>query len=382
MQLPLRNALLVVFSAWLCLAGAMAWAETGILVIHANDVKRRPVTGLEIGVEGDGGSAVTDRGGKARIKLAPQTKEKSSVPLQIVKSPPGQDLVMVSPWDYRTQVPSFENESDNFVEVVVVQRGDREALESGTVLKAAVSQLNRADAPKTAGQRGSQEDRKANLDAVAKQFGVSPEDLDHAIKAWGEKTSDPYEAGLAALYARNYDKATADLQASLKQREEKLASDQRGVVDAAFFLGQSLQQQGKYKESEVAYERCLVLVRLSNNRQGEGITLVRLGQLNVLQEKPETFEKAIGYFTEALPMFQAISDQFNETYSWWGLAGAYDRFGTHATGEGRVPQDPAISYRKKDDRALGLVLLDVGEDEDALGNTQRRSSTTRRHCHC
>jgi tetratricopeptide (TPR) repeat protein len=378
MQALLRNALLVVFSVWLCLAGATAWAETGILVVHAKDVKRRPVAGLEVGVEGDGGSAVTDRAGKARIKLAPQTKEKSSVPLQIVKSPSGQDLVMVSPWDYRTQVPSFENESDNFVEVVVVQRGDRAALEDGTVLKAAASQINKANAPKTADQHDSQADRKANLDAVAKQFGLSPEDLDKAIRAWGGITTDPYEAGLAALYARNYDKASVDLQASLKQREEnlasdqkKLASDQSGVADAAFFLGQSLQQQGKYKESEVAYERCLALVRLANNRQGEGITLVRLGQLNALQEKPETFEKAIGYFTAALPLFQAISDRFNETYSWWGLAGAYDRLGRTQQARDAYLKTLPFFTAKKDDRALGLVLLDVGEDEDELGNTQK-----------
>ena len=258
MQRPLRNALLIIFIvASLCLACPIAWSETGILVVHAKDVQRRPVAGLEIGVEGDGGSAVTDSKGKARIKLAAQTKEKSSVSLQIVKSPAGKDLVMVSPWDYRTQVPSFENESDNFVEVVVVQRGDRAALESGTVLKAAVSQINKANVPKSADKQAAPEDPKANLDAVAKQFGLSPDDLDKAIKAWGAKTTDPYDAGLAALYERNYSKATVNLQDSLKQREEKLASDQNAVADAAFFLGSSLYEEGRYKDSAVAYQRCL-----------------------------------------------------------------------------------------------------------------------------
>jgi len=68
---------------------------------------------------------------------------------------------MVSPWDYRTVVPSFENESENFVEVVVVQRGDRAALESGTVLAAATAQINKANAPETANKRALQEDPKA-----------------------------------------------------------------------------------------------------------------------------------------------------------------------------------------------------------------------------
>jgi tetratricopeptide (TPR) repeat protein len=264
MQRSLHNALLLALLALLCLACPMAWAETGFLVVHVKDVQQHPVADLQIGVEGDGGSGITDPKGKARIKLAPQTTAKSWVSLQIEKSPPGKDWVMVSPWERRTLVPSFENESENFVEVVVVQRGDRAALESGTVLKAAVQQINKANAPKSADKQADQENPKANLEAVAKQYGLSPDDLDKAIKAWGAKTTDTYEAGLAALYARNYSKATVDLQDSLKQREEKLASDQKSlaadqkqVADAAFFLGQSLWEQGKYRESAVAFQRCL-----------------------------------------------------------------------------------------------------------------------------
>jgi hypothetical protein len=257
------NALLVVILASLCLACPIAWAETGILVLHVKDVQQHPVGGLQIGVEGDGGSGTTDPRGKARIKLAPQTMAKSWVSLQIEKSPPGKDWVMVSPWERKTLVPSFENESENFVEVVVVQRGDRAALESGTVLVAAVSQINKANAPKSADKQAaasggpltitraslpngivgvpysftmaasggtspytwSAEDPKANLDAVAKQYGLTSDDLDKAIRTW--KTTDPYEAGLKALYASNYDAATSSLQDSLKQREEKFANARR-----------------------------------------------------------------------------------------------------------------------------------------------------------
>jgi tetratricopeptide (TPR) repeat protein len=267
MQRSLRDALLVLLFVGTCLFGAIASAETGFLVVHVEDVQGHPVAGLEIGVKGDGGSAKTDSKGKARIALAPQTKEKTSVSLQIVKSPSGQDLVMVSPWDYRAQVPSFENESDNFVEVVIVQRGDRAALESGTVLKAAVSQINKANFQLSAETHSTRENPIANLEAVAKQYGLSTEDMNKAIKAWGAKTADLYEAGLAALYSQSYEKATLDLQTSLDKREEKLASDQnavqavandqKDVADAAFFLGQSLYQQGKYKESAAKFQRCL-----------------------------------------------------------------------------------------------------------------------------
>jgi tetratricopeptide (TPR) repeat protein len=250
MQGPVKDAVLVVVLTALCLACPIAWAEKGILVVRVEDVQRRPVAGLEIGVEGAGGLAVTDANGRARIRLAPESKEKSWVSLQIVKSPVGQDLVMVSPWDYRAQVPSFENKSDNFVEVVVVRRGERATLESGSVFAALTAKINKANAPKSADKQAVPENPKANLEATAKQFGLSPEDLDKAIKAWGAQTIDPYDAGMAALYERNYSKATVDLQDSLKQREE-------AVADAASSLGASLYQQGRYGESARAYQRSL-----------------------------------------------------------------------------------------------------------------------------
>ncbi len=264
MQRHLRNTLLPNILAWLCLACPIAWAETGILVVHVEDVHGHPVAGLKIGVKGDGGSAFTEEDGRARIRLANQTQAKSFVSLQIVKSPPGKDLVMVSPWDSRTQVPSFENESDNFVEVVVVQLDDREALLSGTVLKAAVQQINKANAPKSADKQAAPDNPKANLEAVAKQYGLSPDDLDKAIRAWGEKTNDPYEAGLAALYARNYDKATTDLQTSLingrrnwlRTRSLWRLTRNRSVMPRSFWVPRST-SKASTRNRRWPYQRCL-----------------------------------------------------------------------------------------------------------------------------
>ena len=81
----------------LCAASGVLWAESGVLVVHVEDVQRHPIGGVQIGTEGDGGSAITGDDGKARIPLARQTKEKSWVSLQILKSPPRKDFVMVSP---------------------------------------------------------------------------------------------------------------------------------------------------------------------------------------------------------------------------------------------------------------------------------------------
>jgi len=259
MASPRSLSLIFVIGSSLCLTHGLAWAEAGILVVHVKDVQRRPVTGVQIGVEGDGGSSITGNDGKARVPLAKDTKEKSWASLQILQSPSGMDFVMVSPWDYRTVVPSFENESENFVEVVIVQRGDRAALESGSVLVAFTQKINKANAPKPADKKSPPLDPKANLAVVAKQYGLSPEDVDQAIRNWGAKTTDPYEAGLAALYLRDYAKASEQLSESLQKKEERLAADQKAVADNAAFLGVSLYSAGRYREAAVAFRRCLQL---------------------------------------------------------------------------------------------------------------------------
>src|SRR6202040_1936395 len=117
--------------------------------------------------------------------------------------------------------------------------------------------------------------------------------------SWGEKTTDPYEAGLAALYQRNYPAASAQLKESLQNREGKLAMDQKAVADAAFFLGESLYEEGKYKESAKAYQRCVELrpddATVLNNL---GDTLREagdyVGAVQLLQRALAIDEKALG----------------------------------------------------------------------------------------
>ena len=143
MDMLRRIRFLPATSLLIALGSSLIWAEAGILVVHVEDTQHHPIRGVQIGVLGNGGTAVTLDDGKARIALAPQTKEKSWVSLQILQTPPGKDFVMVSPWDYRVLVPSFQNEADNFVPVVVVQRGDRSALENGNFLIALAAKINR-----------------------------------------------------------------------------------------------------------------------------------------------------------------------------------------------------------------------------------------------
>jgi hypothetical protein len=269
------------FFAFIVVIGSRSLdAEQGKLLVQVEDIHHSRVLGAEIGIDGIGTSALTNDQGKALLSIA-SGGVGDWISLSILHSPSGKHLVMVSPWDNRAEIPSFENKPENFVRVVVMEQGERVALEDGTVLASLMAKIIKATTPKASvgepGRPGSphgggspqvvspgQEDPKADLALVAKQYGLSPDDLDAGIRAWGAKVVDPYEVGLAALYERNFPAATTKLRASLEQREAKLAADQKTagadqkqVADAAFFLGSSLYEQGHYRESVQAYQRCL-----------------------------------------------------------------------------------------------------------------------------
>ena len=137
--------------------------------------------------------------------------------------------------------------------MVLAQRGDRTMLESRDALKTLAANLSKAVPPKPT------EPRQDPLQEVAKQFGLPPEEIDKAIRAWGSRAEDPFEKGLAALYERNYPVATQRLEESLDQRETTLKQDQNAAADAAFFLGNALYDQGRYRDANARYQRAAEL---------------------------------------------------------------------------------------------------------------------------
>ena len=93
---------------WVCLSNGLLWAQTGMLVVNVQDAQEHPRFGAQVGVEGDGGSAVTDDHGKARIRLAAQNKRQGGG-------------------------------GEGF--------SDRAALEDGSVLAALTAKINKTNAP-------------------------------------------------------------------------------------------------------------------------------------------------------------------------------------------------------------------------------------------
>ena len=187
-------------SAVLSLALLLWWqparAEEGILVLRVADAHYHPVDGLVLSTQGDGStSPPTDTAGKTRLRLAPQTKSGQwvSLSLQIARQPSGVEWVMISPWDWRARVPAFENENENFVPIVVVKKADRAMLESGDALRAITASLLAAQSPKAGEKELSEAQRQQVLGEQAARFGLSPQEVDQAIRACGEKASDPFE---------------------------------------------------------------------------------------------------------------------------------------------------------------------------------------------
>jgi uncharacterized protein YkwD len=121
--------LLIVFLLVTC---AML-AEEGVLVLVVMDPEQHPFANVRIGAAGDGGSPqFTDQNGKARLKLAPNTKPAAWVTLQLMGAPDGLNLAFISPYDGRIRVPPFDNEQDNYDPVVLVKHADKAILESGS----------------------------------------------------------------------------------------------------------------------------------------------------------------------------------------------------------------------------------------------------------
>jgi tetratricopeptide (TPR) repeat protein len=221
-------------------------AEEGILVVHVEDTIGHPIVGVVLAPKGDGAvGPPTDRTGRTRIRLAPATRPGYSVTLQIIPGKGGPDWVFVSPPKQRTPVPCFTNESDCFVSVVLGERGSQLLLASSRAIEAMAARVLEKLGPRLEKSKVAEEEHKRVLAQQAAIFGLEPEEIDRAIRAWGTKAKDPYEIGLAALYEGDYPKAEEQLVRSLEIRRKTLTDARAGIAEAVSFLGQARALEAK-----------------------------------------------------------------------------------------------------------------------------------------
>jgi tetratricopeptide (TPR) repeat protein len=250
-----------VFLLGLLLAPGISRAEKGILFVKVMDLKNNPVRGVSLALEEPGCVALgpSDDRGVLRIKLAPGINPQNWVTLELTSA----RYALLQPYDRRAQVPAFENEAVNYLRVFLMSIGDRAALENGKFAVQMAAQFNAKLTPQlkaeTKSEAITEEQRKAVLDELAASVGLKSDEIDQAIRAYSGKTADPYEVGVIALYERDYAKATAELTRSYEMREQALDKAQEEMVAVALSLGQSLHEQGHYREAAVKFQRANAL---------------------------------------------------------------------------------------------------------------------------
>jgi tetratricopeptide (TPR) repeat protein len=238
----------------LLLCATSLMAEENILVLNVANTSDEVIPNVSLKCKGDAPAAGSDRNGTARLKLPPGSRPGSSVVLQIVAG----DWVMISPWDGRIIIPPFDNNPQNFVSIVIAKKSDRQMLTSGKAVEAIVSRVTREIGSKMDRQI-SAEERRLVLEMQAGEFGLTPDEVDRAIREWSRKVTDPYQKGLAELYASNYPEAAKLLTASLDQKIREIEALQNQAANNAFFLGEAQMGQGQYKSATEAFKKALAL---------------------------------------------------------------------------------------------------------------------------
>ena len=242
------------------LLASRALAETGVLPLHITDAKGKPISGrVEIGLVQGGGTGWTLDDGQVLIRLDKETREHTFVTLKIFTSPPGKDYVILSPYDFRVEVPPFAEKAENYQSVTLVQRGDRVALASGNFKAAITAQVNKEFARRASNAQANAEDPKASLEVVAKMFGFTKEELDSAIRSWTPDPGNIMDSAQKALYNQNYPQAEQYFQQGLNDSLRVMERGRAGAIEFAYFLGFSRWKEGKYVPSADAYKKCVEL---------------------------------------------------------------------------------------------------------------------------
>ncbi len=284
-----------------------------VLLVHVTNPLKQPLADVVLRTSGDRSTSVTtDASGNARLPLPPNTMVGNEVRVQVVSGP--QEFVFVSPWNGRVTVPSFENETQNVAEVVLAARGHRMLLDYPQMEVALVAKVNAGNDAWSSLEPLTEDQRGTNLAKVADEFGFTPEEVDRAIRTLGEKSTNPYEIGLVALFAKNYSEATKQLAASVAEFKMSSEPPKGKLADAQMFLGQSLFEPGLYRESVSAYQEAAALRPDDDNLLNKlGLALIGAGE----------YGKAEQHLLQGLQELEHTSDRFKLARRLNQLAWAY-----------------------------------------------------------
>ncbi|HRC88232.1 MAG TPA: tetratricopeptide repeat protein, partial [Thermoanaerobaculia bacterium] len=226
----MRTCLLVL----LALAAAASAEEVSQVQLFARDLHQQPVRGVRFSLN-EVRSGRTTRKGEARLDVPASSRTGQQVKIQLVPDWGSQgDWFLVNP-----QVNLAELEGQ--VELVLMRRSEFRRLAAEV-----------RDAPRLGSAWGPEsEDPQALLAQVATRYGLTPEQLESAIRSFAD-TPDPKDQGIAAYLERQYAQAESLLGQAADKKE-------RDLVETLRYLGATQYEQAKYREAEKNFRKALAL---------------------------------------------------------------------------------------------------------------------------
>jgi len=191
----------------LLLLPVFALAEKSRLNLYVEDLQGRPVYGVVVALPSGSAYAPTGDDGRTTLIFNRLVAAGEEVELVIAE---GSKWVFLTP---RTTI-RYPDDPRKPVTVTVVRKGDRAMLASAEAKQAIVQSLLTLVGARfdLASRAGDEERQKLALARVAGNLGLEPAHIDEALRTW--QSDDPFELGLAALYARKFAEATKHLRIS------------------------------------------------------------------------------------------------------------------------------------------------------------------------
>lgn len=229
------------------------------------DLQGKPIEFVELAVSGISSPAVTDKQGKARIRLSSEIRPNTEVEVRLARSP--RNMVFISPWDGRITIPGFREVADDDSKIVLAERGSRFLLEDVRALKALVSNILLHEAPQTSLEEALERRRETAMAEIFRLFGLKQDEAIRALRLWREKAKDPFEKAQADFLARNFSKASAGFAEAFTFYKSGQGKFNVSEFEMRFSLGRSRYEEGKFEESVAAYNDAL------NLREDDLVTL-------------------------------------------------------------------------------------------------------------
>lgn len=235
------------------------------MLLLARDHKDRPLEGCRF-TYGGFRSLPTDQSGSTQLDLPAGLVAGQQIKLLLVNGPnPGEEWLLTNPM---ANVPAPNQPVDLVLWPTKLFQ---------QITDAAVATL----APRS-GAGSSPSSLPDSLQAVARNHGLTSEQLQEAVRSFGESSSS--NRGIAALLSGRFQEAEALL-------AEVAEKDIRNVVVTLRYLGIAQYQQGRYVEAESTFRKALAL-------RGDDAEI--LGSLGVLMADFGRATEAERYFRRAL----------------------------------------------------------------------------------